>query len=349
MLVAHCITGIAPQDCIYKHEYTRTYMYRQTERHSGWISEIVAAHTLAHVVHTRTPLRCGWAAVVTLIRSRSSYNHTYKHAYLCVYVYIYMFFFVCVFFWLYLTAGCLTLWFSSIQVDWIVQQPVVGPATRRFCRAFIASVSVCVSRGCLQSAVVECKCWMCVSVCTYEGIWQLFDLTWNAFCTWKGLFSFLFSFLLVKTQSDLCVTTVYDRIWFLFVHFFEHTRPWHTCRDHSHTLVLRWWRVWRWFALAPHTVIHTNMHTFVWMCGCIDILGCLSLVNLTVSLPNSLFLLSLSRSQLSALPPGFSAGFSSLQWVCVFLVAVYRVLCLRECVECVWVCVRMSVSDSYLT
>jgi hypothetical protein len=28
-------------------------MYRQTERHSGWISEIVAAHTLAHVVDTR--------------------------------------------------------------------------------------------------------------------------------------------------------------------------------------------------------------------------------------------------------------------------------------------------------
>ncbi len=26
--------------CVYKHECTRTYMYRQTERHSGWISYI---------------------------------------------------------------------------------------------------------------------------------------------------------------------------------------------------------------------------------------------------------------------------------------------------------------------
>ena len=37
----------------------RTCTDRQTDRHSGWISEIVAAHTLAHEVHTHTPLRCG--------------------------------------------------------------------------------------------------------------------------------------------------------------------------------------------------------------------------------------------------------------------------------------------------
>ncbi len=50
-----CCTYIAPQHCIYTHQDTRTYMYRQTDRHSGWMSDIVAAHTLAHVVHTRTP------------------------------------------------------------------------------------------------------------------------------------------------------------------------------------------------------------------------------------------------------------------------------------------------------
>ncbi len=94
--------------------------------------------------------------------------------------------FVCVFFWVYTRAVYLTLCFSSIQESWFVQQPVVGPATRRFCRAFITSVSVCVSCGCLQSAVLEWKCWMCESVCTYEGIWQLFDLTSNAFCTRIG-------------------------------------------------------------------------------------------------------------------------------------------------------------------
>jgi hypothetical protein len=27
-------------------------MFKQTDRHSGWIGEIVAAHTLAHVVHS---------------------------------------------------------------------------------------------------------------------------------------------------------------------------------------------------------------------------------------------------------------------------------------------------------
>jgi hypothetical protein len=47
----------------------------------------------------------------------------------------------------YLAAGCLTLCLSSIQAAFFGQQPVVGPATRRFGRAFIASVSVRVSRG----------------------------------------------------------------------------------------------------------------------------------------------------------------------------------------------------------
>ncbi len=91
---------------------------------------------------------------------------------------------VCLLCWVYLTAVCLSLCFSSIQAAWFVQQPVVGPVSRHFCRAFIASVSACVSRGCFQSTVLEWNCWMCVRVCTYECIWQLFDLTSNVCCTW---------------------------------------------------------------------------------------------------------------------------------------------------------------------
>ncbi len=86
------------------------------------------------------------AGGLTLIRSRSSYNHTYQHAYLCVCACIFLFFF-CLFWWVYPAAGCLTLCFSSIQDAGFVQQPVVGPTTGHFFWAFIASVSVRVSRG----------------------------------------------------------------------------------------------------------------------------------------------------------------------------------------------------------
>ncbi len=120
-------------------------VHRQTNRHSREISDIVPANTRAHTHAeiTCTRLSCGcW----TLIRSRSSYNHTYQHAYLCVCVCICLFFF-CLFCCVYLASGSLTLCFSSIQDACFEQQPVVGPTIRRFCRAFIASVSVCVSRG----------------------------------------------------------------------------------------------------------------------------------------------------------------------------------------------------------
>ena len=62
----------------------------------------------------------------------------------CVCMYNFLLFFP---FWAYLTAGCLTLCFSSIQSALVVRQPVVGPATRRFWRAFISLVSLHVSRG----------------------------------------------------------------------------------------------------------------------------------------------------------------------------------------------------------
>jgi hypothetical protein len=48
----------------------------------------------------------------------------------------------------------------------------------------------------------------------------------------------------------------------------QHTRA-HTCRDHSHTLELRWWRVcirvWRWFALAPQTIHDSSLPNSVFL------------------------------------------------------------------------------------
>jgi hypothetical protein len=121
---------------------------------------------------------------VTLIHSCSSRQSYIVHAFLRVYACICLLF-VCLLFWVYLTAGGLTLCFSSIQGDWFEQQPVVGPATGHFCRAFLASVSVGVSRCCLQSTGFEWKCWMWVCVCSFECIWQLFALTSNACWAWR--------------------------------------------------------------------------------------------------------------------------------------------------------------------
>ncbi len=101
----------------------------------------------------------------------------------CLCTYIFVLFFPPV----YLTAGCLTLCFSSNQAAYFVQQPVVGPASRRFCRAFIAWVSVCVSCGwvlryCIWVKVLifynslpwiwlcfECCLCLCVCVCLCHG------------------------------------------------------------------------------------------------------------------------------------------------------------------------------------
>ena len=66
------------------------------------------------------------------------------HACVSVYVYFCSFLFC---FAEYLTAGCLTLCFSSIQAARFEQQPVDGPAAGHFFRAFVASVSLRVCRG----------------------------------------------------------------------------------------------------------------------------------------------------------------------------------------------------------
>jgi hypothetical protein len=68
-------------------------------------------HTRARTCRDHSQTHPGAAVVtsVTLIRSRSSDNHTYKQTYVCMFVYI-----------------------SSFKF-----QPAVGPATRRFPQAFI--------------------------------------------------------------------------------------------------------------------------------------------------------------------------------------------------------------------
>jgi hypothetical protein len=61
-----------------------------------------------------------------------------------------MYIFVLIFFFLSMAYNWLTnslFLLHTIQESLFVQQPVVGPATRRFCWAFIAWVSVRVSRS----------------------------------------------------------------------------------------------------------------------------------------------------------------------------------------------------------
>ena len=56
----------------------RTRADRHTHTQSGWISEIAAAHTLAHVVHTRAPLRCGWAFLSVKTQSYICFTNVYE-------------------------------------------------------------------------------------------------------------------------------------------------------------------------------------------------------------------------------------------------------------------------------
>jgi hypothetical protein len=114
-----------------------------------------------------------WAVVVT------SVSWPFVAPYACMHTYIYdvcidICFFLCVhLIWDYMTAICLSPCFSCTQLSLFAGQPVDNAATHHIFRAFIAYVSVHVSRGCLQSTVLAWKCWMCV--CMYECIWQLFD------------------------------------------------------------------------------------------------------------------------------------------------------------------------------
>ncbi len=84
-----------------------------------------------------------------------------------------------------------------------------------------------------------------------------------SFLYWRWKHSRIYASLMCMTVSVFCLST------FMSMHdSCQHTRA-HTCRDHSHTLERWWWRVWRWVALAPHTILHTNLQTCVCMCVCI--------------------------------------------------------------------------------
>ncbi len=143
------------------------------------------------------------------------------------------------------------------------------------------------------------------------------------------------SFFSVKTCSYVCFTNVYEGICFLLVHFqvmsmhdsCQHTRA-HTCRDHSHTLELRWWRVWRWFALTQSSYKHTYKHTYKWVRVYIFVLclfTCLS-IHTTAVLPNPLFVHDTgsffwATTRCRSCHPTFLPGFHRSS-ECVFLVAV---------------------------
>jgi hypothetical protein len=92
-------------------------------------------------------------------------------------------------------------------------------------------------------------------------------------------------------------------------------------------------------------LIQSYIQTCILLCGCIDILGCLSWVNLTVSLPNSLFLLHtgvLGCTTTSCRPcrPAFLPGFHRFgECVCfswLFTECCVWVKVLNVC-ECVYV------------
>jgi hypothetical protein len=129
--------------------------------------------------HMQRSLTHPWAAVVTsvtLIRSRSSYNHTYKHVYLSVHVYVYMFLFFFVCFsddtWQlvpYLSGShrYRSLYLYNNQLSALPPGVFTGLSMLRW---------VCVSRGCVRSAVLEWKCWMCVCECVY--VWGYMTAVW---------------------------------------------------------------------------------------------------------------------------------------------------------------------------
>ena len=116
------------------------------------VSTHVRTHVRTHAEITRTPLSCSGdeCDADSLSLLRQSYIQTCILVCKCLCVCIFV---VCLLSWVYKIAVCLTLSFSSIQVTLFGQQSVVGPA-RHFYRAFIASVSVRVSRGCLQSTLL---------------------------------------------------------------------------------------------------------------------------------------------------------------------------------------------------
>jgi hypothetical protein len=127
----------------------RTYLFLSVHFY-----ELTRQHTLADTCRDPShTLELWWWRVWHWFTLPPHTNiHTNIHT--SVYVYTYICFLI-----VYLSEFtrhlfCLTLCFSSIQGTLVDQQPVVGPATRHFCRSFILQVSVCFSHGYLESTVL---------------------------------------------------------------------------------------------------------------------------------------------------------------------------------------------------
>jgi hypothetical protein len=201
-------------------------------------------HTRAHTCrdHSHTLELRWWRVWRWFALAPQTIIHTNIHTVcMCVCVNLYILV-ACLPFWVNLTTFCLTLCFSSIQWTSFRQKPVVGPVTRRFCRAFITSVSVRVSRDCLQSTVLEWKCWMCVSVCTYECIWQLFDLTSNFCCT--------------CIAPQYCIYTHQDTRTYMYRQTDRHSGGHMHAHVHVHACVLISFLFFRW----KHSRIQVMLH-----------------------------------------------------------------------------------------
>jgi hypothetical protein len=128
--------------------------------------------------------------------------------------------------------------FSSITYRWLSKSlflldtgPFICPTTScRSChRTFLP--------GFHRSSECSCFSWLCTVI--LECFLPFLDMYLSVFLVW-----------LVSVCACSCVTVCTGR------------------QTDTVTLELRWWRVWRWFALAPHTHIHTRTHKLACLFVC---------------------------------------------------------------------------------
>ena len=147
---------------------------------------------------------------------------------------------------------------------------------------------VWVSRGCIQSTVLDWKCWMCVSVCMNGCTWQLFDLS-------NADHSIVYTH--IRTHGRTCTNTHTHTQLIDLVAAHTHAHGAHTSA-HAHTLEMRL------SCGAVGTCMHTCMCCVLMYHACTSACAaCLSLsffvqwkhhshsVYTQAVLPNSLFLL----------------------------------------------------------
>jgi hypothetical protein len=313
-------------------------------------------HTRAHM---QRPLEHPWDAVVTsvrLIRCRSPENHTYKHTY-CVYVCVCVIYMLFVFFseynWQLSAELSVAPRYRGLQLD----NNQLSALPPDIFAGLSSLVWVCVFLVAVYRVLCLSESFECVlSVCTYECIWQLFDLTSNACCTWiapqhciyKHQDTRTYMYRQTDRHSDLFFVCPFLWACTTVVSTYAHMQ-----RSLGHlynTLQLRWWRLWGWFALAPPTIIHTYMHTCVSVYLYIYIFICCLFAFMSIHdscLLNSLFLLEtgcLFCTTTSCRPchPTFLPGFHRLgecacfSWLFIEYSAWVKVLNVCECV-CVWV------------